>query len=176
VLRRALIGVGVLVAVWIAFCLVFFVWSPWATSDPARADAIVVLSGGRERLPAALTLARRGVAPVLAISTVSRTPHFPLGRELCRAGRYEGVRVVCFDAVPYSTVGEADAARQHGWSRIVVVTSRFHTTRAHMLFRRCDPDAHVELVGTDTTWWKLPRDWASETAKLAYQLTAQRGC
>jgi uncharacterized SAM-binding protein YcdF (DUF218 family) len=175
-MRRILTTVGVLVAAWVVLCLVLFVWAPWSSGTAGRADAVVVLSGGRERLPAGMALIRQGVAPVLAISTVSRTPHWPLGRRLCRAKRYAGARVVCFDAVPYSTIGEADAVRRLGWSRIVVVTSRFHVTRAHMLFDRCDPHAAVSMVGVDTTWWKLPRDWASETAKLAYQLTAQRGC
>ena len=31
----------------------------------------------------------------------------------------------------------ARLARERGWSSIVVVTSRFHVTRARMLFRRC---------------------------------------
>jgi uncharacterized SAM-binding protein YcdF (DUF218 family) len=57
-----------------------------------------------------------------------------------------------------------------------VVTSRFHVARARMLFRRCDPHAHIAMTGVGSTWWKLPRDWASETAKLAYQLAVQRGC
>jgi uncharacterized SAM-binding protein YcdF (DUF218 family) len=171
-----LIGVGILVAAWVVLCLVFFTWSPWSTDSPAKADAVVVLSGAKERLPPALALIRQGVAPVLAISTVSRTRHWKLGRSLCRAGRYAGARVVCFDAVPYSTIGEANAARRHGWARIVVVTSRFHVTRAHMLFRRCDPRAHVDVVGVGSAWWKLPSEWASETAKLVYQLTGQRGC
>jgi uncharacterized SAM-binding protein YcdF (DUF218 family) len=167
------------VAVWVVACLVFFTWSPWESGAPKRADAVVVLSGGRERLPPALALIRDGVARTLAISTVSRTRPWPLGRRLCRARRYGRATVLCFDAQPYSTRGEAEAverlARQHQWSRVVVVTSRFHVTRAHMLFRRCY-DGALWTVGVPYTWWKLPREWVSETGKLLYQLTVQRSC
>jgi uncharacterized SAM-binding protein YcdF (DUF218 family) len=170
---------GAVVAAWLVFALVFFLWAPWAGSAPRHADAVVVLSGGRERLPPALKLIRAGVAPVLAISSVDRTKPWKLGRELCRARRYAGARVLCFDARPYSTRGEAETvarlARARGWTSIVVVTSRFHTTRAHMLFDRCF-SGRLSMVGVGSTWWRLPLDWASETSKLVYQLTAQRGC
>jgi uncharacterized SAM-binding protein YcdF (DUF218 family) len=163
----------------VAACLVLFTWSPWETGAPAHADAVIVLSGGRERLPPAMALVRRGVAPVLAISSVGRTRPWPLGQRLCRRGRYAGAAVICFDAKPYSTQGEARAVerlvRARQWSRIVVVTSRFHVTRAHMLFRRCY-DGGLWTVGVPFTWWKLPAQWVSETGKMVVQLTVQRGC
>jgi uncharacterized SAM-binding protein YcdF (DUF218 family) len=172
VIARVVLG---LVVAWIVLCLVFLTWSPWADDAPARADAVVVLSGGRERLPVAMRLIRDGVAPVLAISSVSHTRPWPLGNRLCRAKRYAGARVVCFEASPYSTIGEADAVRRLGWSRVVVVTSRFHVTRAKWLFNRCYR-RDVTMVAAPATWWKLPRDWFNETGKFIYQLTAQRGC
>jgi uncharacterized SAM-binding protein YcdF (DUF218 family) len=168
-----------LAALWVVLCLVFFTWSPWQGDAPAKADVVVVLSGGRERLPPALALIRRGVAKTLAISSVSRTPHWALGRYICAKRRYAGARVLCFDAVPYSTRGEAETVEQlaieHHWSRIVVVTSDFHVTRAHLLFHRCY-SGRLWMVGVRRTWWKLPVEWVSETGKLAYQLTAQRTC
>ena len=168
-----------IVAIWVVLCLVLFTWSPWETGAPAHADAVVVLSGGRERLPPALALIRRGVAKTLVISSVSRTKPWPLGRRLCARGRYAKATVLCFEAAPYSTRGEAESVeglvRQHQWSRVVVVTSWFHVTRAHMLFRRCY-DGGLWLVGVGSTWWKLPREWVSETGKLLYQLTIQRTC
>lgn len=176
--RLLLIFVG-LVAAWIVFSLVFFVFPPADGGAPVHADVVVVLSGGRERLPPAMALVRHGVAPVLAISSVEKTKPWPLGDRLCRAKRYAGARVLCFEAVPYSTQGEAETvgrlARAHGWRRIVVVTNTFHVTRAHMLFRRCFKGA-LSMVGVGSTWWKLPLNWADETAKLVYQLTAERSC
>src|SRR5581483_11211486 len=108
VARRLLLVLAGLVAAWLAACLVLFVWSPWRGTAPAHADAVVVLSGNKQRLPPALALIRRGVAPVLALSTVQRTPHWPQAEALCRAGRYRAAKVVCFTARPFSTRGEAE--------------------------------------------------------------------
>jgi uncharacterized SAM-binding protein YcdF (DUF218 family) len=179
VLRRALVLLVVLVAAWVAASLVFFTWSPWDGAAPRHADAVVVLSGDRDRLPRALALIRDGVAPVLAISSVAETPNFRLARRLCSAGRYASARVLCFEAVPYSTRGESEtvahiAARKR-WTHLVVVTSNYHITRAHMLFRRCFA-GRLTMISSPTSWWKLPVDWADETAKITYQLTAQRSC
>jgi uncharacterized SAM-binding protein YcdF (DUF218 family) len=168
-----------LVAAWLVACLVLFVWPPAESSAPAHADVVVVLSGSKARLPPALALIRRGVAPVLAISTVQRTKHWPQAERLCATHRYAGARVVCFTAVPFSTRGEAETiarlARERSWHSVVVVTSTFHITRAHMLFRRCF-DGPLSMIGSTSTWWKLPEEWASETGKLLVQLVVERRC
>jgi hypothetical protein len=44
-----------------------------------------------------------------------------------------------------------------------------------MLVQRCYP-GDVSMVGTRSTWWKLPEEWAFETGKLLVQLTLRRGC
>jgi uncharacterized SAM-binding protein YcdF (DUF218 family) len=179
VLRRILLIAAALVVAWLAACLVLFVWPPSESSAPAHADVVVVLSGSKNRLTPALALIRRGIAPVLALSTVQRTKHWPQAERLCATHRYAGARVVCFTAVPYSTRGEArtvaQLARERGWHSIVVVTSTFHITRAHMLFHRCYTGP-LSFVGVGSTWWKLPDEWASETGKLLVQLTVERGC
>jgi len=177
--RRALPALAVLVAAWLVACAVLFVWPPAETGAPEHADAIVVLSGSAKRLPPAEALIRRGVAPVLALSSVSLTPRWKAGHRLCRAGTYAGARVLCFEATPFSTRGEAETvarlARERGWSSIVVVSSTFHLTRAKLLFRRCY-SGRLSLVGAPYTWWKLPEEWASETGKLVVQLLFERSC
>jgi uncharacterized SAM-binding protein YcdF (DUF218 family) len=179
VLRRLVLIATGLVGAWIVACLVLFVWPSAATSPPAHADAVVVLSGERGRLAPALALIRRGVAPVLAISSVQETPRWLEARQLCAAQRYAGAKVVCFLARPYSTRGEARAvarvARERGWRSVVVVTSTFHVTRARMLFRRCY-QGRLSFVGSGSPWWRQPGDWVAETGKLVVQLTTQRGC
>jgi uncharacterized SAM-binding protein YcdF (DUF218 family) len=177
--RRLLLIAAGLAAAWVAACLVFFTWSPWDSGAPPHADVVVMLSGSKRRLPAALTLIRRGIAPVLALSTVQRTKHWADAERLCRTHRYAGARVICFTAVPYSTRGEARTvtrlAQRYGWRSIVVVTSRFHITRAHMLFRRCW-HRPLSIVGAPSPWWYLPVEWVSETGKLLVQITVQRSC
>jgi DUF218 domain-containing protein len=179
VIRRLLIVLGALVAAWVIACLVLFVWPPAETGAPAGADAVVVLSGMQNRLPPALALIRSHVVPVLALSSVGSTPKWKAGRRLCRAGTYDGAPVICFEARPFSTRGEARTvaklARQQGWHSIVVVSSTFHLTRVHLLFRRCY-HGHLSLVGAPTAWWELPLEWANETAKLVVQLTVERSC
>jgi uncharacterized SAM-binding protein YcdF (DUF218 family) len=153
-----------------------FVWP--REDDPAGADAVVVLAGARDsRLAKGLELIRDGAAQTLVISD-GRARGWQIGNRLCD-GEATGFRVVCFRPEPYSTRGEAEdvarLAQARGWRSLVVVTSRYHVTRARMLFRRCT-DAAVKGVAADTsagaTAVNLPVEWG----KLAYQLTVQRGC
>ena len=160
-------------------CAVLFVWPPAESGTPAHADAIVVLSGDSARLPRAERLVRERVAPVLLISSVARTPDWAAAETLCHSGRYESAHVLCVNAVPYSTRGEAETfsrlARGKGWRSLVVVTSTYHLTRAEVLFRRCF-SGKLSMVGAGSPWWQLPLNWASETAKLAVQLVFERAC
>lgn len=178
-IRRALLVLAVLVAAWLVACAVLFVW-PRASGAPARADAVVVLSGDRNvRLDPGIALVQQGVAPALVISGAGEDPGWPKARRLCRQGHLGRAKVICFEPNPFSTRGEARAigvlARKFGWTNVVVVTSTFHVTRARMLFHRCYR-GRLWMVGTPSVWWMLPEEWAFETGKLAVQLTAERGC
>ena len=177
--RRVLVVLGGLVAAWLVACAVLFVWPPAETGAPRHADAVVVLSGDSHRLPAAEALIRRGVSRVLAISSVAKTPDWSAAKALCRSRSYLDARVLCFEANPYSTRGEARTfsaiARAHRWTSIVVVSSTFHLTRAGMLFRRCYA-GKVSLVGSPTRWYYLPQEWGTETVKLVVQTLFERSC
>jgi uncharacterized SAM-binding protein YcdF (DUF218 family) len=170
VTRRILAVLGVLAALWLVACAVLFVWPPAETGPPTHADAVVVLSGGTSRLPPAEALVRRGVAPVLMLSSVARTPRWKAARRLCRVGTYAGARVICFEA---ETVARIAARR--GWHSLVVVSATFHLTRASLLFGRCF-HGRLSYVGAPEPWWQLPQEWASETGKLAVQLVVERNC
>jgi uncharacterized SAM-binding protein YcdF (DUF218 family) len=145
---------------------------------PARADAIVVLAGNASRLPAALQLAEEGVAPVLVVSR-DETGRDPGRRRLCDARGGHSYEVICPQAVPFSTRGEArlvaGLAREKNWSSIVVVSSRYHLFRAERLFARCT-DARLTMRGVGessrTNAVAVPLEWA----KLVLAETARRGC
>jgi uncharacterized SAM-binding protein YcdF (DUF218 family) len=181
VLNRLLGALAMLVALWLVAVAILFVWPPANDRPPAHADAVVVLSGGLNwRLDPALRLVQHGVAPVLAISSAMHDPRWKKAQRLCR--HEDGptrFKVLCFQAVPYSTRGEAETvsrlARRYGWRRLVVVTSTYHVTRARMLFERC---FHGSLwtVGTSAPTSTLPREWMTETVKLAVQALFERGC
>lgn len=161
---------------WTIAAAALFVWPP--RHEARRADAVVVLAGGRgPRLAKGVELVRRGVAPVLVVSD-GWSPTWPEANRLC-AGRPAPVAVVCFHPAPYSTRGEAETfarlAERRGWRSVVVVSSRYHLVRARMLFERC----YAGTVDTATSKGTLlGRILATpfETVKLGYALLMKRGC
>jgi len=164
----------VLVVAWVAAGAWLFVVHH--DDHPFGADAVVVLAGTTQRLPVALELMRRGFAPVLVVSR-SHPSGSRLQTEACRGGhRY---RVICFDAHPFSTHGEAEEigrlARANKWTRLDVVTSQFHVFRARLLVRRCYHGA-LRMIGAPQSTKHLPIDVVKESVKLVYQETVQRGC
>lgn len=140
----------------------------------AKADAVMVLAGEKRRLPIALELVERGVAPVLVISD-GLDPRWTQANRLCRFG--DPVRIVCVRPDPYSTRGEARLAarlaQKHGWDSLIVVTSRFHLFRARTLFERCF-DGRLDLVGAPNPGLRLPLAIALEWAKLGVATVARR--
>jgi uncharacterized SAM-binding protein YcdF (DUF218 family) len=175
-MRWILIVLGVLVLAWVAFT-VRLLFVP-VEDDLGKANAVVVLAGSKhERLDRGLELVRDGVAPVLVISD-GFDPRQPKANRLCHEGG-DGFGVVCFTPDPDSTRGEArnvaELARKHRWKRVLVVTSRFHVTRARMLFDRCT-DADVDAVGVDYPWTSVPAAVVGEWVKLGLSETVSRGC
>lgn len=138
---------------------------------PAKADAVIVLSGTRQRLPVGVRLVRDGYAPLLVVSRSTNPKQ--LERRLCRSG------ALCFRADPYSTRGEARAiarlAAQHHWRTVDVVTSKFHIYRARIVIRRCY-HGELHMIGAPQSRLHLPLDAVKETLKLIYQETVARGC
>lgn len=153
-----------------------FVWP--ANQTPDRADAIVVLSGDHgERLPVALRLLERNVAPTLVFDG---TPDRGEEEQLCREG-WRGREVVCLRPEPDGTRPEAQAAgrlaRERGWDRMIVVTSSHHAARSGLLFRRCiDGSVHVVPARRHLPWreavWHTVREWAG----TGYFLVFKRAC
>jgi len=147
------VTVGVVVAVaLVALNLRLFVFP--ATATPAHADAVVVLAGGDgERLGKGLELVREGVAPNLVVSTGPD--------ELCAT--QHDFAVYCFLPDPDDTRGEAEAigriAAREGWQHLVLVTSDYHATRAHLLVGRCFPGT-IDVSAAHSDKGPLPLLWA----------------
>jgi uncharacterized SAM-binding protein YcdF (DUF218 family) len=131
--RRAGVFAAGLLVVLAASTARVLVWP--AQGAPAHVDAIVMLAGPGDRLPAALALAKEGRARVLVISRGTFGYSGPCPPPT------PGVRTICFDPVPGNTRGEAEyasaLARRNGWHSILLVTSRPQAVRAQLIFGRC---------------------------------------
>jgi uncharacterized SAM-binding protein YcdF (DUF218 family) len=163
--------VRIAAAALVAVALGLGAWVFWftGTSHPRHADAIVVLAGDVRRIEPGVRLFDEGVAPNLLLSLYGETP-----RDLC--GR---ARVTCFHAHPFSTQGEAETvarlARARRWTSVIVVSSRYHLRRAHMLFARCT-DARLQMVPAPDSLPRYVLGLALELPKWVYALTLNRGC
>ena len=165
---------AVLVAISVTVRL--FVWP--AVDHPTRADAVVVLAGGRgERIALGMRLMRERVAPALVLIGEQTEPE---AHALCRGGR-PPFELVCLPRGPTSTRTEARAAARlasdRQWRTLVLVTSDYHVTRSRMIHDRCFP-GDLDVVGA-----KPPLRFVSlvplvtkEWAALVHTATVGRDC
>ena len=104
-----------------------------------KADAVVVLGGehdGREDY--GIELARSGWAPTVVISDAYPKDD-PVMQRVCQP--QAAIEVVCSRATELTTRGEAQMvarlAAQRSWTKIIVVTWRYHLPRARLIFQQC---------------------------------------
>ncbi|MDQ4068157.1 MAG: YdcF family protein [Actinomycetota bacterium] len=172
---RAALRLVALAALLFLVSLVPFVWPP--RDGVKRADAVMVLSGDHgERLAKGLSLMEEGVAPTLVLNG---TPDLAQVLELCRGG--QPFEVVCLRPDPDSTRAEARAAgrlaSERRWDEVVVVTTKYHVTRARLLFSRCI-DGKVKMVGATPPYGRrmrahqVFREWLA----VGYSISLARGC
>lgn len=147
--------------------------------DP-RADAVVVLTGGNQRIDQAIELLESGIGQRLLISGVHPDTSAARIREMTRAP--QSLFACCvdigYDAI--DTVGNAletaKWVKKRGYHQVLVVTSNYHMPRSLMELRRIDPDTRYigyPIVYTDlkaTNWIAMPdvvKAMLSEYIKLA---------
>jgi uncharacterized SAM-binding protein YcdF (DUF218 family) len=134
---RVAITLGLLFAVWLGLCYQV-VQNPQVVEHPAVADAIVVLGPATaDRTDAAVALMKQGRAHTLVISNAWTHPR---ATQVC-SNPPTGWTVICFLPAPDTTRGEAEYVRglalARGWSNVIAVTSRYHISRAELIFKRC---------------------------------------
>ncbi|OBF30300.1 hypothetical protein A5724_24110 [Mycobacterium sp. ACS1612] len=114
-----------------------------------KADAVVVLGGehdGREDY--GIELARGGWAPTVVISNAYPTDD-PVMDRVCKP--QPPIEVICARAPQMNTRGEAQMmhrlALKRSWSKIIVVTWRYHLPRARLIFQQCfSPDSDAVVM------------------------------
>lgn len=121
-------------AVFVAATLRLIVYP--AREQPRHVNAIVSFNGPNEgtRQALAVSLAKKGYAPVLLFSLGSALANTP-------CPRVSQVSVVCFVDVSGNTRGEAEwagrYAQRHHWHSLLLVPGRGQATRARLLTGRC---------------------------------------
>ncbi|HWP99864.1 MAG TPA: YdcF family protein [Vicinamibacterales bacterium] len=195
VCRRILLVELLLIVVALAL-LPFAGWLLYREDPVERADAIMVLAGARaERWLEAADLYRAGIAPAVVVSPGRREPaedllaarglRLPTEGEQVRAALIQlGVPaevITVLRGAPDNTAEEArllrEIAEARGWRTVVVVTSKLHTRRAGLAFRRTLRDTGVRILVRASRhddddprgWWrrrKTVRDVVEELPKL----------
>ncbi|GGE51105.1 hypothetical protein GCM10007276_30160 [Agaricicola taiwanensis] len=167
-LRRAVDGiVGVFAVVGLAAVLGFIFFTTKVAEVPSsniKADAIVALTGGQDRLADAFDLLRQKRATRMLISGVHPTTN---PRELERVLPGSGPLLGCcvdLDHQALTTAGNALATKlwveTHGYKSVILVTSGWHMPRAQAELSRSLPGVQVipypVVTGRfrDGTWWQ----------------------
>ena len=159
--RTLLLVVAVAVVAWLVACVLIIEFP--RINHVSHADAIVVIGPADDyRLAEATTLLQAGVSHRVI---VSRPPTGYLGALNFCNHPPAGADATCFSPSPATTRGEAQevariAAANH-WTSVIVVTSKYHVSRARMIFDRC-LDGQVDVVSAHQTI--SPLRWAYEYA------------
>ena len=107
---------------------------------PANAEAVIVLTGGRQRIDAATRLLKAGNGKRLLITGVS---HVADRQDILAATGLDPALFACcvdIDREAQDTIGNAEESakwmRDHGFSSALVVTNNYHMPRSLLEMRR----------------------------------------
>jgi uncharacterized SAM-binding protein YcdF (DUF218 family) len=144
----------------------------WVVDEPAEhADVIIVLGDDNyegDRAARAAELFREGVAPQVVASGRMLRPYASIAEMIAHDLEEHGVpeaSVIKFSSRAANTREEAVAlrglVRSHRWTRVVVVTSNYHTRRARFIYRRVfAPEINVRVLSAPDSdfdvshWWQ----------------------
>jgi uncharacterized SAM-binding protein YcdF (DUF218 family) len=140
--------------------------SRYLAEDPRHTDAIIVLTGGSDRVKLGIDLMARGMADRLFVSGV----HAGVTRQdlLGAAGAEEetGRLPIEIGYAAGDTAGNAretaDWVRAHGIGSLRLVTSDYHMARSLLEFRAALPEVEIVPQAVDSQavhmeeWWRWP--------------------
>lgn len=143
-----------------------------SSSLPSKADAIVVVTGGKGRLEAAGSLFAKDLGDKLLISGVH--PKFKLDNLPTNLKISDEKRNCCIelDRRALNTVANATQtaqwAQKHDYDNLIIVTSAYHMSRTMLEMQRASPDItfqsySVPNVNGKTFWQRISKP---DTLKL----------
>ena len=146
--RRILLLVLLLAVLWVAGLLRFVAAMPDSVAQPeGRSDAIVVLTGGSERLQEGIRLLADGKAQKLLVSGVYRGVDV---RALLRLSQDAPEELTCCIAIGYEaddTRGNASETAawmaKENFTSLRLVTAGYHMPRSLLLFHAAMPDVEI---------------------------------
>ena len=155
---RVFLAVIFLALLGYALSFALFVSSlPVAPAVLPKADGIVALTGGDERLDTAVALLERGVGQRLLVSGVAAQT----SKETVGKMSEGGPRFACCADIGYAaedTHGNAQEAadwtREHNFASLVIVTGRYHMPRTMKEFSALLPD--VTLIAYPVEQSRIP--------------------
>jgi uncharacterized SAM-binding protein YcdF (DUF218 family) len=166
--RRFLVAAEAVVVV-VVICLLgmgasgYMLFTNAKADEVQHADAIIVLGGDHDgREDYGLSLARDHWAKTVVISN----PYWPDDTVMQRVCRDTGdIEVICRRPSPLTTRGEADMmrllARKRGWTKIIVISWRYHLPRARLIFRQCfsDQPQSTVMLAVPRRYRYSPLEW-----------------
>lgn len=166
-IKKIVIIVSILVFFWmIGFFVFAYRINRFENATHIKADAIVALTGGRNRIAQAVAMLNDGAAEKLLISGVSKG--YSLKRLQNRADVHIATqREIALDEKSTNTVENAieaaDWINKHSVSSIILVTSNYHLPRSLLEFRAYNPQLLINGYSVvsekvDKKWW---RSWNS---------------
>lgn len=166
-LRFPLIAAAVCASGLVIGFLIFVSNLPREVENPDRhTDAIVVLTGGSDRVATGIKLLERGLGKHLLISGV---PDEVALRDLTMQVPSAASWIACcitLGRVALDTLGNADEAadwmHRHGFQSLRLVTAHYHMPRSKLLFKHAMPTMsivfHPVFPATvrSENWWRWP--------------------
>jgi uncharacterized SAM-binding protein YcdF (DUF218 family) len=185
VLRAAAVGLLV-VALRVPLLRGLAAW--WIVDEvPVAAEAIVVLGGGEEYRPfAAARLWKSGLAPVILVPEVKRSPTEELGLRpptttvILGVLKSEGVpdSVIVRIGKDVTSTREEALAVKEWWAgsghaggakwRLLIPTDPFPTRRTNWLFEKMIPGVEAVVVRTDPPGMDVAAWWTKENSLISF--------
>lgn len=150
-IKKAAMAAALLVLAWVCGFLIFLIAVSVITpdEDAPQVDAIIVLTGGQNRVNTGLDLLRDGYAGYLFVSGVNEQVAI---QDLVRMWDPEADFIPCcifLGRAALDTEGNARESsawvRREGLDSIRLVTSNYHTPRAWLEFSHALPRRHIVL-------------------------------